>query len=100
MTWEQAAEKGRSRTRLTKNEDGTYRFEIVLERMRLTRVAGNVYWMADMDSFVPVVVDFDGVRIRPRLVLKIFRKLNPHQIKYRDLNRKFPLLLSESPKIV
>jgi len=61
---------------LRKSKNGTYDLELSITGIKPRRLHGGRFWeMAAVDQMLPFAVDMDGVKLKPKLILRLFRKL-------------------------
>jgi hypothetical protein len=65
----------------TRKKDGSYDIGIALINVRPIRESKGKYTVIDLDVKLPVDIIIDGVRLPPRMVLKIFRKLSERDMQ-------------------
>lgn len=72
--------KGACRLRRTK--DGSYTIQITIKGIRPKPMkAGRIHVLASIDQVLPFAVDFEGVNLKPKLILKLYRKLTEQDIR-------------------
>lgn len=72
-----ASTKGKCSVLVKKQRDGSYSIGIAVKNVRASSSPdGSLYVLVDMKGQLPVGVEFDGVPLKPFMVLKIYRKFN------------------------
>lgn len=67
---------------VTRNGDGSYNVAFAATNIRpVSCRRGTMLKLLDVEQIVPVTVEFDGVHVRPKLILKMFRKFCIHDAK-------------------
>lgn len=80
--------------------DGSVTFHITVPTSSIKRADSfRMFWLADVDKSLPVVVDCEGYPIKPRLILKMFCKLPPNRAAALRKRKAFEGLRSKKPLI-
>lgn len=62
---------------VAKNGDGSYNIAIAAINIRPESCRrGTILKVIDVQQMLPVKIEFDGITVRPKLVLKMYRKMN------------------------
>ena len=75
-----ASTKGNCKVLVQRQRDGTYNIGVAIKNVPLRKTAdGRKYVLVDFVGQVPVMIDCDGIKLKPVIVLKIHRQLSREQ---------------------